>query len=106
MAEPQQLFEDQYYILATASPVDSHTRGLKHGETFAVFDLQGDVRPIGLHEQGIYHEGTRFLSRWELRVGDQRPVLLNSTVTQDNTLLTVDLTNPDMFQNGDELIPR
>ncbi len=101
-----QIAEDQYYILATASPVDSHTRVLKDGETFAVFDLQGDVHPIGLHEQGIYHEGTRYLSRWELRIGDQRPILLNSSVTQDNSLLTVDLTNPDMYQDGDTLVPR
>ena len=38
------------------------TRVLKHDETFAVFNRYGDVIPIGLGEQGLYHLGTRHLS--------------------------------------------
>src|ERR671919_2530562 len=85
--------EDQYYILATSPLADDRTRVLKHGETFAVFDRYGDIQPIGLGEQGLYHEGTRFLSRLVLRVGRRRPLLLSSTVKEDNALLAVDLTN-------------
>src|SRR5581483_6161953 len=59
--------EDQYYILATAAAAEDRVRVLKHGDTFAVFDRYGDSRPVGLGEEGIYHEGTRFLSRLELR---------------------------------------
>jgi glycogen debranching enzyme len=99
-------FDDQYYILATSSLADERTRVLKHGETFAVFDRHGDIQPIGLGEQGLYHEGTRFLSRLELRIGPVRPLLLSSTVKEDNVLLAVDLTNPDVHLDQRPLIPR
>ena len=87
---------EQYYIQATSSRADDRTRVLKHDETFAVFDRFGDVQPVGLGEQGIYHDGTRFLSRLELRIGGRRPLLLSSTVKKENDLLTVDLANPDL----------
>jgi glycogen debranching enzyme len=79
---------------------------LKHGETFAVFNRYGDIQPIGLGEQGIYHEGTRFLSRMELLLGNTHPFLLSSTIRQDNTLLAVDLTNPDFDLDEVISIPR
>jgi glycogen debranching enzyme len=46
-------------------------------------------------EEGLYHEGTRFLSQLEFSLCYQRPLLLGSTITCDNLLLTIDLTNPD-----------
>src|SRR5581483_1827885 len=88
--------QDSFYILATSTRADDRTRVLKHGETFAVFDRFGDVQPIGIGEQGLYHDGTRFLSRLEVRIGGRRPLLLSSTVKEDNDLLAVDLTNPDL----------
>jgi glycogen debranching enzyme len=97
---------DQYYILATSPLADDRTRVLKQGETFAVFDRYGDVHALGLGEQGLYHEGTRFLSRFVLRLGRHRPLLLSSTVKDDNALLTVDLTNPDFTIDGQVTIPR
>ena len=98
--------EDRHYILATSSRADDRTRVIKHNETFAVFDQYGDVLPIGLGEQGIYHEGTRFLSRFELRFGDTRPLLLSSMVKDDNDLIAIDLTNPDIALDEDHVIPR
>ncbi len=99
--------QDKFYILATSSRSDDRTRVLKHGDTFAVFDRFGDLQPVGMGEQGLYHDGTRFLSRLELRLGNRRPLLLSSTVTDDNDLLTVDLTNPDMPSRGTTLeLPR
>ena len=98
--------EDQFYILATAAAAEDRVRVLKHGETFAVFDRYGDSRPVGLGEEGIYHEGTRFLSRLELRLGHTRPLLLSSTVRDDNTLLAVDLTNPDIQVGDQVVVPR
>src|SRR4029079_11900118 len=98
---------DQYYILATSSRTDDRTRVLKHGETFAVFDRFGDVQPVGLGEQGIYNNGTRHLSRLELRLGGRRPLLLSSTVKKENDLLTVDLANPDLVDaNGEVVLAR
>jgi hypothetical protein len=33
-----------------------------HGDIFAVFDHYGDIRPIHTGEEGLYYDGTRFLS--------------------------------------------
>lgn len=98
--------EDRFYILATSPRVDEQSRVLKYGETFAVFDRLGDMRPVGLGEEGLYREGTRFLSRLTLRLLDRYPLLLSSTVHEDNSLLTVDLTNPDIEGDAGVRIPR
>ena len=95
---------EQYYIQATSSRADDRTRVLKHDETFAVFDRFGDLQPVGLGEQGIYHDGTRFLSRLELRIGGRRPLMLSSTVKKENDLLTVDLATPDLKDQKGEIV--
>jgi glycogen debranching enzyme len=97
---------DRFYILSTSSRVDDRTRVLKHGDTFAIFDRYGDMHPLGLGEHGLYHDGTRYLSRLELRVGDDAPpFLLSSTVREDNAMLAVDLANRDLTENGDLAVP-
>src|SRR5258706_16291049 len=73
---------------------------------FAVFDRFGDIERVGLGEEGIFFEGTRFLSELALYVGNQRPLLLSSTVREDNSLFTADLTNVDITRGGQVLIPR
>jgi glycogen debranching enzyme len=88
--------EEQFYILASSSRIDERTQVLKEGETFAVLDRFGDMAPVGIGSLGLYHEGTRFLSFLGLRVGGERPLLLSSSIKADNTLLAVDLTNPDV----------
>ena len=98
--------DNQYYILATSSLADEQDRVLKHGDTFALFDRYGDIKPVGLGEEGLYHEGTRFLSRLLLRMGRTRPLLLSSTVREDNALLAVDLTNLDVSDGSKVTIPR
>jgi glycogen debranching enzyme len=98
--------DDSFYILATSDRLDDRTRVLKHAESFAVFDRHGDVRTLGRGEQGIYHEGTRFLSRLELDLGGAPLLLLSSGVTQNATLLTVDLTNADIHVGGRLVLER
>ena len=98
--------QDHYYILATTSRADERTRVLKDGDTFAVCDPYGDVLPFGMGEQGLYHEGTRYLSRLELRLGKVRPLLLSSTVRENNDLFPVDLTNPDLELDDGVMLPR
>jgi glycogen debranching enzyme len=95
----------EYYILATSPLADTRSRVLKQGETFAIFDPYGDVRRLGLGEQGLYHKGTRHLSRSVIRFGDERPLLLSSSVAEDNVLLAVDFSNPDITF-GDAVVPR
>jgi glycogen debranching enzyme len=94
-----------HHILATSSPADEQTRLLKHGDTFAVFDHYGDIKPGGLGEEGLYHEGTRYLSCWLLDLEGGRPFFLSSTVRDENDQLTVALTNPDLLQDGRIRVP-
>jgi glycogen debranching enzyme len=98
---------EHFYIRATSSRADERTRVLKHGDTFGVFDRYGDVQSIGMGEQGLFHEGTRFLSRLDVRLGKVRPLLLSSSVNEANDILAVDLTNPDITtEDGHIQLPR
>lgn len=97
--------DDRYHILATSSLTDHVTRVLKHGDTFAVFDAHGDIFQRGAREQGIYHHGTRHVSRLRLELGKDDLLLLSSTVRQNNLLLAVDLTNPDHYSGEHLAIP-
>jgi glycogen debranching enzyme len=73
---------------------------LKHGDTFAVFDHYGDIKPGGLGEEGLYHESTRHLSCLLVELEGNRPLLLSSTVRDENDQLVVALTNPDLLRDG------
>lgn len=98
--------ENNFYILATSSLADDRTRVLKHGETFALLNRLGDIGGLGLGEQGIYHRGTRHLSRFVLRMGDRAPQLLRSSVRDDNAFLTLEMMNPDVYEEGRVSLPR
>ena len=63
---------EDFYVLSTSSRVDDRVRVLKHGETFAVFDRFGDIERFGNGRLGVYHQDTRFLSRFMLRMGKRR----------------------------------
>src|SRR5688572_19099725 len=103
MTEDSQL--PDYYILATNARADERTRVLKHGESFGVFDRAGSIRPTGLGELGLYHDGTRFLSGFELALERRRPLLLGSTVRRDDVLI-VDLANPDITDGREHTLVR
>ena len=98
--------EDQFYIVAEAERPPTPLRVLKHGDSFAVFDPHGDILPAEMGEQGLYHNGTRFLSRMELAVCHRRSLLLSSTISQDNVEFTADLTSPDILRDGQIAIAR
>ncbi len=90
---------DPHHILAPSGIADDRTRVLKHGDTFAVFDHLGQIKPGGLGEEGLYHEGTRYLSRLILELDGQAPFFLGSTVRDENDQLSVTLTNPDRIRD-------
>jgi glycogen debranching enzyme len=92
---------DQHYIRARSFLAGGRRHVLLSGDTFAIFDRFGDFSPIG--EFGLFHCDTRHLSTFTLRVNGQRPRFLSSTIRNDNALLSVDLTNPEM-RSGDQLI--
>lgn len=93
-------------IVASSSLTDDRIEVLKQGDTFGLFDQYGDIQALKTGSHGLYHEGTRFLSRFELTMNGERPLLLSATVKEDNVLLNVDLTNPDMIHGGQEKIAR
>jgi glycogen debranching enzyme len=96
---------DAHHVLAASSLTDERIRVLKHGDTFALFDQHGDIRSSQWGESGMYHDGTRFLSRFQLELDGTRPFLLSSTVRDDNDQLVVALTNPDLFREGSPYLP-
>ena len=98
--------KQQYYIPTESAPTDERTRVLKYGKMFAVFNRHGDIEPTGLKEQGLFFEGTRFLSQLELYLGNVRPLLLSSTIKEDNSVFIGDLANVDLCRNGTVSIPR
>ncbi len=97
--------QGQFYIRANASIADLGIRVLKQGDTFAIFDRHGDIRPLEFENQGVFHEGTRFVSRWKLGINGASPLLLSSNVKEENDFLVVDLTNPALSLDGDRTIP-
>jgi glycogen debranching enzyme len=105
MAEPIRL-DEHFYIVAEAKRTASTLRVQKSGDTFGVFDAYGDITPMEAGEQGLYHDGTRFLSRLELLLGRQRPLLLSSTISEDNVVFAADLTNPDILRDNRVVVPR
>ena len=96
----------QFYIPATSSLQERRPRTLKHGNTFGVFDHYGDIASGESSPEGLFHDDTRFLSSLQLLVNDRRPLLLSSTVQDNNALLVADLTNPDFFADGRLDLPR
>ncbi len=92
----------KYYILAGANARDDRECVLKQGDTFAIFDRFGDVRG----EQGLFHEDTRFVSSWVLRLENQTPLLLSSSTDPSGTAMTAHLTNSDtrLETGGTELL--
>lgn len=90
--------EGRFYVAASSSLADAATRVLKHSDTFGIFDRHGDIRPLGFEDQGLFHQGTRFVSRLKMEINGHSPLLLSSSVKDDNDLLVVDLTNPTLAQ--------
>src|ERR1700760_5133252 len=95
-----------FYIQATESIQERWPRTLKQGDTFALFDMLGDIVKPGASPGGLFHLDTRHLSGLELLIEGQRPLLLSSAVENDNVVLTVDLSNPDIYPGGKVVLPR
>lgn len=94
----------QFLIPAVASLQDRRPLTLKHGDTFAVFDHNGDAVSWPGSPEGLFHRDTRHLSHLSLTIQGQRPLLLSSTLRDDNAMLTCDLTNPDVVDDEDKVV--
>jgi glycogen debranching enzyme len=96
----------QFRIAASGSYHEPRTRILKHGDTFAVLSPFGDMVAEAGCPDGLYHQDTRFLSQFELRLNGDCPLLLSSNQTEDNSLLPVDLANADTIAVDGSLLQR
>ena len=85
------------FSVHVTGPLSRSRRSLKHNDTFAVLDAHGDIGTSVGSPDGLFQSDTRFLSRLELLINGVQPLLLASNLSDDNFLLTVDLTNPDIF---------
>src|SRR5215469_756295 len=84
-----------FYIPVTASTAGNGRHVLKNANSFAVLDEFGQIQASGPAAEGLFFEDTRYLSRLAMLINGARPLLLSSTVTEGNTMLSVDLANPE-----------
>lgn len=88
--------EEKYHVSSHSFNYDERTQVINHYDTFCIFDRWGDIYSQGKKAQGIFCDGTRFINQLELRLNGKKLLLLSSSIKQDNEVLSVDLTNPDM----------
>ena len=91
--------ESPFYI-PMKGPTARPRRVLKHNDTFVVLDSHGDIGASAGGPDGLFNRDTRYLARCELVLDDTRPLFLGSSLKDDNSALTVDLTNPDIYRSG------
>jgi len=96
----------QVLVPGVVSLAASSRRTLKHGDSFAMFDEFGDVVEVEHSPAGLFHHDTRYLSQLIFTLEGHRPLMLSSTVQTDNLTLDVDLTNPDMFVDGELVLAK
>lgn len=95
------IHKDDIALVGNPVYVDDRIHVLNHCDTFAIFNLWGDIIPIGEETHGLYNRDTRFINRLQLLLDGRRPDLLSSNIKEENETLSVDLTNPEMvLANG------
>jgi len=99
-------FLEQPFYIPMTGPAARPRRSLKHDDTFVVFDCHGDVGASAGGPDGLFNADTRYLARLELVLDDVQPLLLGSNMRDDNSALTVDLTNPDVYRHGRIVLPK
>ena len=81
--------EKPYEILVEGGLLDDHTLVTVRGDTFGLFDRLGDIVPPQQGRHGLFHAGTRYLSRLHLSLWGARPALLSSGVREEDGALIV-----------------
>jgi glycogen debranching enzyme len=91
--------EVSFYVPATEPKTRSRLT-MKQGDCFMVFDGHGDIGASPGGPDGLFSWDTRYLSHFELLINGLQPLLLGSNLSDDNAILTVDLTNPDIYYDN------
>jgi glycogen debranching enzyme len=101
-----ELVEEQPFYIPMTGPAARPRRSLKHDDTFIVLDSHGDIGASAGGPDGLFNADTRYLARLELVLDQVQPLLLGSNLRDDNSSLTVDLTNPDIYHHGRIVLPK
>src|SRR5690348_8806641 len=102
----ESLVAEQPFYIPMTGPAARPRRSLKHDDTFIVLDSHGDIGASAGGPDGLFNADTRYLARLELVLDDVQPLLLGSNLRDDNSALTVDLTNPDVVRHGRIVLPK
>ena len=94
-----EVVEEWPFYIPMTGPAARPRRALKHDDTFVVLDSHGDIGASAGGPDGLFNADTRYLARLELVLDGVQPLLLGSNLRDDNSALTVDLTNPDVYRN-------
>lgn len=97
---------EEYYLLASALAPRRPQVLLNHADSFAIFDLAGDIPVAGLEPYGLFHRGSRFLSRFELHLNGGFSLLLGTAPTYEGSELVMYLSNADERRDGDIVLER
>jgi glycogen debranching enzyme len=97
---PIEIAQETPFYVATTGVGSRPQCSLKYDDTFLVMDNHGDIGASEGGPDGLFHNDTRYLSRLELTINDFQPLLLGCNVRDDNSVLTADLTNPDVFRDN------
>ena len=103
IVRPLEIISESPFYIPMTGPAARPRRALKHDDTFIVLDSHGDIGASAGGPDGLFNADTRYLARLELVLDEVQPLLLGSNLRDDNSALTVDLTNPDIYRN-DRLI--
>ncbi|HEY9067229.1 MAG TPA: amylo-alpha-1,6-glucosidase [Burkholderiaceae bacterium] len=93
------LIGNKWYVAATSARNEQSPQVLKNDETFVMFDHFGDLQVHGVGDEGLYHEDTRYLAYQELTIDGVRPLFLGSSIKDNNSLLIIELMNPDLTRD-------
>ena len=101
----EKVVETPFYIAGIGTSTRPR-RTLKHGDCFTVVDSYADMGATPGGSDGLFFRDTRYLSHLQILLNDQQPLLLGSSVRDDNSILTVDLTNPDIYLDQKLVLPK
>jgi glycogen debranching enzyme len=103
-SEPALFPIEHHQVVAADVPTGERTHLLRHDDCFGLFNEIGDIDAETRSEAGLYRCGVRHLSRLTLTIAGLRPLLLAATPRDDNVLLAISLTNPDIRGDGGSVI--
>ncbi|KMJ58238.1 amylo-alpha-1,6-glucosidase [Bacillus sp. LL01] len=74
-------------------------RVIKENDLFLLTDQNGDIPENHSYGLGLYTKDTRFLSKLDVKINGEEPILLHSDAAE-NYMATILMTNPHMEKDG------